>query len=70
MIENNEVGDNAPALEATDQMVEAAILLIQDRCEIGSAAAAASIVRDIWDRMIENAPSGYLEKLPHQTSRP
>lgn len=67
MIENSEVGDNAPALEATDRMVAAAVLFVQDQCEIQSERAAASIVRGVWGRMIENAPSGYPGRLQRRT---
>lgn len=51
---------NVPfAIEPTDEMVAAAALFLQDQCEIQSEAAAASIVRGLWDRMIGSAPSEY-----------
>ena len=66
MIRNNEVGSNAPTLEATDAMIAAAVLFLQDQCEIQSEAAAASIAREVWDRMIGSASSGCRETLQRQ----
>jgi hypothetical protein len=52
-------------LEATDEMVEAAALVIQDSCDIQNAESAARIVRDVWGRMIENAPLEWSERRSH-----
>jgi hypothetical protein len=43
-------------LDATDKMIAAAVLFIQDQCGIQSESAAANIARGVWDRMIESAP--------------
>lgn len=52
-------GPSAPSLEPTDEMIAAAVPFLQDQCEIQSEAAAASIARGLWDRMIGSAPSEY-----------
>jgi hypothetical protein len=65
MIENNGLVRNSLTLEATDEMVAAAVLFVQDQCEIQGEAAASNIARGVWDRMIHSAPEGYFGRLLH-----
>lgn len=51
--------------EATDEMIAAAILFVQDTCDIQSENTAANIARGVWDRMMQNAPLEYHRMRKH-----